>query len=410
MVCSATRTHGRAAANADVRPHSDSDARQCTRTRVTSQNKKLQRAHWFTVPNTRTQMPRAKKSDGETADRMPRMTPAERTYMIDWMGMGRPGGGREMENWRWLYGGAAKGQNMNGDASDVHASSGYLALAEYVNSKAKIKSGEKAWTVETAEKRWTTMKTAYRKAMFLPVPIAENNEDFEDEMKMLGANREIICKDFNRLFLLLQDHPSTQPQHTIDSMSSSKKKLAAVSDDDEGCQGDDDAAADNDDDDDDDDAVKSALSADVTASKSSKSSAGDKRSIGGDGKSPSKKEKKEKEKKLSKQQEAASKKTEFHLKKPTSDPSSKRADIQTLFIKSQEELAKNAKVQMKSNAILELIKAGITDAATIKSYMAIMFGENCEGEQTGPVTDKMTIDNSNSGEPNIVILLDAVKH
>jgi hypothetical protein len=170
------------------------------------------------------------------------------------------------------------------------------------------------------------------------------------------------------------------------------------------------ATTDNDDDDDDDDAAKSALSADVTASKSSKSSAGDKRSIGGDGKSPSKKEKKEKEKKLSKQQEAATKKTEFHLKKPTSDPSSKRADIQTLFIKSQEELAKNAKVQMKSNAILELIKAGITDAATIKSYMAIMFGENCEGEQTGPVSDKLTIDNSNSGEPNIVILLDAVKH
>ena len=310
-----------------------------------------------------------------------------------------------MENWRWIYGGAAKGQNMNGDASDVHASSGYLALAEFVNSKAKIKSGEKAWTAEMAEKRWITMKTAYRKAIFLPVPIAENNEDFEDEMKLLAGNREVICKDFNRLFLLLQDHPSTQPQHTMDSMSS-KKKVAAVSDDDEG---DDDTAADNDNDDD-DDAAKSALSADVTASKSSKSSAGEKRSIEGDGKGSSKKEKKEKEKRLSKQQDAAAKKTEFHLKKPTSDPSSKRADIQTLFIKSQEELAKNAKVQMKANAILELIKAGITDAATIKSYMGIMFGENCEGEQIAPVSEKLTIDNSNSGEPNIVILLDAVKH
>ena len=93
---------------------------------------------------------------------MPKMGPAERTYMIDWMSMDRPGGGREMENWRWIYGGAAKGQNMNGDASDVHASSGYLALAEFVNSKAKIKSGEKAWTAEMAEKRWITMKTKGR--------------------------------------------------------------------------------------------------------------------------------------------------------------------------------------------------------------------------------------------------------
>ena len=60
--------------------------------------------------------------------------------MIDWLGLDRPGGGRDMENWRWVYGGAAKGQNMNGDAGDVHASSGFAALAAYVNEKAMIKS------------------------------------------------------------------------------------------------------------------------------------------------------------------------------------------------------------------------------------------------------------------------------
>ena len=309
--------------------------------------------------------------------------------MIDWLGMDRPGGGRDMQNWRWIYGGAAKGQNMNGDASDVHASSGYLALALFVNDKAKIKSGDKAWTAETAEKRWTSTKTAYRKAVFLPVPIAEDNEDFEDEMKLLDENREKVCKDFKRLFLLLQDHPSTQPQHTVDSMRPPNSKTTPPADD-----SDDDADdADDAEDGDDADNVKSAdvTASKATASKASSNSAGDKRENESDPQVPSKKEKKEK--KLSKQQDAATKKPQFHLKKPTSDPSSKRADIQTLFIKSQEDLAKNAKVQMRSNAIVELIKAGITDPTKIKSYMAIMFGENSEGEQVGPVSGTVTLMN-----------------
>lgn len=308
--------------------------------------------------------------------------------MIDWLGMERPGGGRDMENWRWVYGGAAKGQNMNGDASDVHANSGYLALALFVNEKAKIKSGDRAWTAETAEKRWTATKTAYRKAVFLPVPIAVDNEDFEDEMKTLDENRETICKDFKRLFLLLQNHPSTQPQHTLDSMKPNAKPTPPADD------SDDDADDDADEDDADDAKADDVKSADVTASKStafsktSSASAGEKRANESEGKVPSKKQK---EKKLSKQQDAATKKTQFHLKKPTSDPSSKRADIQTLFIKSQEDLAKNAKVQMRSNAILELIKAGITDSIKIKAYMAIMFEENSEGEQIGPVSDSVTM-------------------
>ena len=49
--CAARHAHtGAPTAHADARPHSDADARQCTRTCATSQNKKLQRAHWFTVP------------------------------------------------------------------------------------------------------------------------------------------------------------------------------------------------------------------------------------------------------------------------------------------------------------------------------------------------------------------------
>ena len=335
---------------------------------------------------------------------MPRMTPAERTYMIDWLGLDRPGGGRDMENWRWVYGGAAKGQNMNGDAADVHASSGYAALAAYVNDKAQIKTDKvKAWTAETADKRWTAMKALYRKAVFLPVPIADNNEDFEDEMKQLAENRETICKDFARLFKLLCDHPSTQPQHTMDSMRpTSATAVKLGSDDDDDVDGDD---GDNDvsDGDGDEESGITTVAADVT-SKASDASCGDKRSRKSDDAPKGNKEKeKEQKKTLTKQQEAASKKSSFHLKKATSEPSSKRQDIQTLFLKSQEEVAKNAKAQMKTNAILELIKAGITDKAQIKSYMAIMFGENGDGEQTGEISTRLTIMNPSS--PNIVVEL-----
>jgi hypothetical protein len=320
--------------------------------------------------------------------------------MIDWLGMERPGGGRDMENWRWVYGGAAKGQNMNGDASDVHASSGYLALAAYVNDKAQIKTDKvKAWTADTAEKRWTSMKTLYRKAVFLPVPIAEHNEDFEDEMKQLAENRDTICKDFARLYKLLCDHPSTQPQHTIDSMRPVTAAAAAALTLDNGDASDEDEGDDHDHDHDDDanDGDKDKASANTTAAAAdgvASASSGDKRSRNSEEAPKGRKEKEQKTTPtLTKQQEAAAKKSSFHLKKATSESSSKRQDIQTLFLKSQEENAKNAKAQMKTSAILQLITSGITAPEQIKTYMALMFGENAEGEQRGPVCTKMTVDN-----------------
>ena len=160
---------------------------------------------------------------------MPRMTAVERSIMIDWLSMERPGEGKKMNNLRWIYGGAAKGQNMNGEAADVHASSGFQALANYVNDRAKIKSDKtKAWCAVTSEKRWTTMKKNYRKAVFLPKPESKENgnDNFEEEMEILHENREKVCVDFNRLFLLLGEHPSTASVHTQDSMTISKGKKA----------------------------------------------------------------------------------------------------------------------------------------------------------------------------------------
>ncbi len=288
---------------------------------------------------------------------MPRMSAPERGFMIEWLGLDRPGEGKKMLNFRWIYGGAAKGQNMNGEASDVHASSGYTAMANYVNDRAKIKSDKvKAWTAESAEKRWTTMKASYRKAAFLPVPEESGNDAFEEEMAILDANREKVCGDFKKIHALLSEHPSTAPVHTADSMA------AALS-----------FNAEHEDDEEDDEAAESGQDGDEVVASKDALSAGSKRSLSKTSfKSTEATVKAPKEKTLSKQRQAEKK--PFQLKKPTSEPSHKRADIQTLFIKSQEDLAKQQQSQMRINAMLELIKARIPQEQ-IPGYMNFMFGE-----------------------------------
>jgi hypothetical protein len=313
--------------------------------------------------------------ESQTADalpsRMPRMSAPERGFMIDWLFLDRPGEGKGMLNFRWIYGGAAKGQNMNGDASDVHASSGYLALANYVNDKAKIKSKAGAWDADAAEKRWTTMKATYRKALNLPKPNEEGNDNFVEEMGILIANREAICADFERLFALLGEHPATAPVHTIDSMTRKEKPVSASSPVD----------GDDDDDEKEEDADLEDNESEVEAPENfpeaeqlkDDATVGSKRSrTNTTVASAATPKNAPKEPKLSKQRQAEKK--PFHLKKATSEPSHKRTDIQTMFIKSQEDLAKNQHQQMRINAMLELLKAKIPQA-DIPGMMAFMFGE-----------------------------------
>ncbi len=311
---------------------------------------------------------------------MPRMTAPERGFMIEWLGLDRPGEGRKMLNFRWIYGGAAKGQNMNGEASDVHASSGYTAMANYINDRAKIKSDKvKAWTAETAEKRWTTMKASYRKAAFLPVPEESGNDAFEEEMAILDANREKVCGDFKKIHALLSEHPSTAPVHTADSMELPFN-------------------ADYEDDEEDDEAAESGQDGDDAVANKDALSAGSKRSLSKTSFKSAESTVKApvKEPKLSKQRQAEKK--PFQLKKPTSEPSHKRTDIQTLFIKSQEDLAKQQQSQMRINAMLELIKAKIPQEQ-ISGYMNFMFGSHGE---PGHNPSSTTIYNSND-DSKIVI-------
>jgi hypothetical protein len=369
-VCShAEQSSAAAAAAAAV-----SAAQLCCRSSVAS--KKEIPAHSFTIYA----MPKKKIAAGDETDvRMPRMSAPERGFMIEWLGLERPGEGRRMLNFRWIYGGAAKGQNMNGEASDVHASSGYVALANYVNDKAKIKSDKvKAWTAESAEKRWTTMKAKYRQAIFLPMPEESGNNNFEEEMGILDANREKICGDFYKLYALLGEHPSTAPVHTADSMAAAQLTL----DDDEDEEGGGNTGQEA------EDAELEAEEDEGVASSKDAASIGSKRSG-----SNATVTKAPKEPKLSKQRLAEKK--PFHLKKPTSEPSHKRTDIQTLFIKSQEDLAKQQHAQMRINAMLELIKAKIPQDQ-IPGMMRFMFGENNEFTPTTTTVYTSADDDINS--------------
>ncbi len=293
-----------------------------------------------------------------------------------------------MLNYRWIYGGAAKGQNMNGDAESVHAQSGYIALANFVNEKAKIKTKLTAWTAEGAEKRWTHMKALYRKACLLPVPHEDGNDNYDEEKKVLDQNREKICIDFEKIFLILGQHPSTAPVHTLDSMKlKSTRNTAALED-----------SVEEDEDDDEDDDSDSADDDGVQEDQSKvSSSSGSKRSATTHELKGHKKPKETKDAPLSKQRLAEKK--PFQLKKATSEPSHKRADIQTLFIKSQEDLAKNQQSQMRINAILELIKHGIPKEK-ITEYMKFMFGEHEEGVPTC-IPQKTTI-YTDDGEPRVI--------
>lgn len=291
----------------------------------------------------------------EAAARMGRMSAPERGFMVDWLELPRPGEGLAMQNFRWIYGGAAKGQNMNGDAADVHASSGYIALAGFVNDKMKIKSKAQAWNAESAEKRWTAMKASYRKALNLPKPTEDDNDNLDEEMNILDTNRERVCGDFKRLFALLGEHPATAPLHTVDSMTAlNATQHQSDSDSDE------------------EENAEDAPSSFSKRSQSSQSLTSQSQATTALEVTPAAKVPKAKKQKLSKQREAEKK--PFQLKKPTSEPSHKRTDIQTLFIKSQEDLAKQQQAQMRVNAMLELIKAKIPKNE-IEAHMQFMFGD-----------------------------------
>jgi hypothetical protein len=153
------------------------------------------------------------------------MKPEEREAMIEWLGLDREGqkDGQPMQNWRSIYGGAAKGRNMNEDAGEVHASGGYSRLAAFVNSKCRIKSDPKrAWNEEIAEKRFADLKKKYKMATRLEEPLNTNFDDetaYEKAKEKFEEDREKVCRNYKKIHELLKEHPAIHPYQPTDSMN-----------------------------------------------------------------------------------------------------------------------------------------------------------------------------------------------
>jgi hypothetical protein len=167
-----------------------------------------------------------KKGEGAAAaeSKHANMRPAERDAMVEWLGMNREGqkDGQPMQNWRSIYGGAAKGRNMNEDPDEVHAASGYSRLAVFVNTKCKIKSDKRrAWDAEIAEKRFADLKKKYKIACRMQEPLNTNFDSDEAYVKAkekFEEGREKCCRDYRKIHELLKNHPAIHPHQPTDSM------------------------------------------------------------------------------------------------------------------------------------------------------------------------------------------------
>ena len=160
------------------------------------------------------------QADGKHAN----MRPEERDAMVEWLATEREGQreGQPMQNWRCVYGGAAKGRTMNEDAGEVHAAGGYARLAAFVNNKCKIKSDKRrAWDAEVAEKRWTDLKKKYKIATRMPEPLNtqfETDEAYDKAKEKFEEAREKCCRDYLKIHEMLKDHPGIHPYMPTDSM------------------------------------------------------------------------------------------------------------------------------------------------------------------------------------------------
>jgi hypothetical protein len=169
--------------------------------------------------------PKKKSGQADKADsKHANMRPEERDAMVEWLGMEREGqkDGQPMQNWRCVYGGAAKGRNMNDDAGEVHAAAGYARLAAFVNSKCKIKTDKRrAWDAEIAEKRWTDLKKKYRLATRMQEPLNtqfETDGAYHQAKQKFEEGREKCCRDYVKIHEMLKDHPGIHPYMPNDSM------------------------------------------------------------------------------------------------------------------------------------------------------------------------------------------------
>jgi len=109
-------------------------------------------------------VPAAKKSARKKS--MPRILPAERVCIENWLQKTRKDGA--MQNARWIRNGGAKHATMTATSAEVKTQGAYESLALYVNKNLKYLSTDpRVWDVDIAKRRWVSLFKSFKEALLL---------------------------------------------------------------------------------------------------------------------------------------------------------------------------------------------------------------------------------------------------
>ena len=97
---------------------------------------------------------------------MPRILPAERVCVENWLQKTRKDGA--MQNARWIRNGGAKHATMTATSAEVKTQGAYESLALYVNKSLKYGSADpRFWDVDIAKRRWISLFKSFKEALLL---------------------------------------------------------------------------------------------------------------------------------------------------------------------------------------------------------------------------------------------------
>lgn len=107
--------------------------------------------------------PASKKSRKKS---MPRILPAERVCVENWLQKSRKDGA--MQNARWIRNGGAKHATMTATSAEVKTQGAYESLALYVNKNLKYATADpRFWDVDIAKRRWISLFKSFKEALLL---------------------------------------------------------------------------------------------------------------------------------------------------------------------------------------------------------------------------------------------------
>ena len=110
--------------------------------------------------------PPASKKSCPRKKSMPRILPAERVCVENWLQKTRKDGA--MQNARWIRNGGAKHATMTATSAEVKTQGAYESLALYVNKSLKYATADpRFWEVDIAKRRWISLFKSFKEALLL---------------------------------------------------------------------------------------------------------------------------------------------------------------------------------------------------------------------------------------------------